>query len=198
MDEQRSCASAARVALARIRLIVVLAISLAACRGVPSPNSDDPASTGPPSLGGRSICPGSVRLVASNLQGSAADAVEQLQAALEGESGFLAVVFDGEDPVVVVERPRLDEWRLREKALDIRVAPSCVDPALLASVRQVVSDMGPPDGAILSVGYDALRDHIVVWGADEADILRALDQLGTRAGSAARAAITDGILRFSP
>jgi hypothetical protein len=100
--------------------------------------------------------------VESNLQGQVADALEELQASFEGEPGFLAVVSDGEGPVIVVERLWLDQWQLRERPLGIRVAPSCVDSALLASVRRVASDMEVPEGAIVSAGYDALGDHILV------------------------------------
>ena len=181
------------------RLIVVIAFSLAGCGGSPPSGTDSGSSAAEgPTPSGRSLCLDSVREAQTNLQGQAADALEELQASNEGEPGFLAVVFDGQDLVIVVERALLNDWELRERPPGIRVAPSCVDPALLASVRHVVSGMEGVDGAILSAGYDALDDSIFVRGVSSADLLLALDELNTQAGRTARVAIADGTLRISP
>jgi hypothetical protein len=135
--------------------------------------------------------------VATNLRGAAADTLEQLQGTYEQDPGFLAVVFDGTKPIVIVERAALAGWQLRLAASGVAVAPSCVDPGLLAAVRAVVPTVAPPDG-ITSVGYNGLDDTIDVLGIDADTLVTALEKRQAGSGSAARDAIADGTLRIDP
>jgi hypothetical protein len=146
---------------------------------------------------GRSVCPGAVPWVATNLRGTVADELERLQGTYQEDPGFLAVVFDGTKSVLIVETARLPEWQRRLAPGGVAVARSCVNPGLLAAVHAVLPVVGPPDG-IVSAGYNALDDSIDVMGVDADTLVAALDAHAAGGGSAALAAIADGTLRIDP
>lgn len=146
---------------------------------------------------GRSVCPGAVSRVMTDLRGAAADALEQAQGNYEQDPGFLAVVFDGTKPVVVVEPARLAEWQVRLAPLGVAVAGSCIDPALLAAVKAVLPLVRPPDG-IVSGGYDALDDAISVIGVDAEALVATLEKASPGTGRAALDTIANGTLRINP
>lgn len=168
--------------------LLVIAATLGSCRvSIGTPGSPSmPASA-------RSECPGSVPVALSDLDGTSADTVERLQRTFEGRPGFLAVIFDGAMPIVVVEAQRLPEWQSEVGSSGITVAPSCVDPALLAAVLAVVPTLAPPD-RVTSAGYDAIRDAIRVVGLDGDTLLAALDKLDPAMSERARTAIGAGTL----
>ena len=146
---------------------------------------------------GRTVCPGSVPWVATNLRGAAADALEQLQETYEQDPDFLAVVFDGTKPIVIVEAAALSAWQLRLAGRGITVAPSCVDPGLLAAVHDVLPTVAAPD-VIVSAGYNVLDDAIGVLGVDADTLVTAIEKLHAGSGGAARDAIANGTLRIDP
>jgi hypothetical protein len=186
----------------RLRLVSLVAASLFAalatgCASTPTSTTlAGPASTPAPAEG-RTTCPGSVLRAETDLTGAPADALEQLQATYEDDPGFLAVVFDGTKPVVVVESARLAEWQLRLLPSGVAVARSCIDPALLAAVHAGLPLL-PPVGGMVSAGYDGLDDTIFVLGVDAETLVRTVDGVSPGAGRAARDAIADGTLRIDP
>lgn len=118
-----------------------------------------PPAASPP--GGRTVCPGSVRVVMTNLTGAVATRLEQLQSTYEGAPGFEAVVFDGRQSIVVVDADALPLWQQHLAGLDLAVAPSCVDKRLTVAVRDLLPALAPRDG-IASVGYNGLEDAVEV------------------------------------
>ena len=90
----------------RVRMLVSAAILLAVALPwfeadrIWGAASSDGAIT-PIEVSGRTVCPGSVAAVMTNLTGAPADAVEQLQAKYENVDGFRGVVFDGKGAVVI-------------------------------------------------------------------------------------------------
>ena len=155
-----------------------------------------PATAGPSAQpsGGRSVCPGGVARAATNLTGPAADAVERLQGAYQGDPGFLGVVFDGAKAAVIVESGKLSEWQTRLAPSGVAVARSCIDPALLVVVDRALPTVAPADG-IVSSGYDAQEDAIKVVGVDQQLLLDAIGRISADARRAAQDAIAEGTLR---
>jgi ABC-type glycerol-3-phosphate transport system substrate-binding protein len=146
------------VGLSVVRALVAVALLgglLAGCAATATQSSGPTASAAAPQ--GRSRCAGSVPVVLTNLQGAAANTLEQLQGTYEAKPGFLAVVFDGTKAVVVVEAARLPAWLADLTPNGIAVAPGCVDPALLDAVKAAVPALTPADG-ISSAGYNGLND----------------------------------------
>jgi hypothetical protein len=131
----------------------------------------------------------------TNLSGAPADALEGLQGKYGELPGFLAVVFDGTQAIVVVEAGRLAEWRNALAPSGVPVAPSCIDVELLRAVQAAVPAMANGNG-IVSAGYDGLADRIDVHGVDAEMVFRALDALGAGGADAARQAIAAGTLRI--
>ncbi|MEO5966019.1 MAG: hypothetical protein ABIR11_11185 [Candidatus Limnocylindrales bacterium] len=123
--------------------------------------------------------------------------LEQLQATYEQDPGFLAVVFDGTKPIVVVDRAALAEWQLRLVPRGVAVASSCIDTRVLAGVLLVLPTVRPPDG-IVSAGYNGLDDSIDVLGVDTDTLVAALEQQRAGGGKAALDAIARGTLRIDP
>jgi hypothetical protein len=195
---QSTKSSAGRLLATGLLATGLLAAGLVA--GCGSPEVTRPAATrdvaGPHV--GRSVCPGAVPWVATNLRGAPADALEQLQGTYEQDPGFLAVVFDGTKPIVIVEAARLAEWQLRLAPHGVAAARSCVDPALLAAVHAVLPMVRPQAGMIITAGYDGLDDSIFVIGIDADTLVSTLDKQSPGTGSAALAAIADGTLRIDP
>jgi hypothetical protein len=134
--------------------------------------------------------------VFTNLSGAPADSLEQLGATYENDPGFLAVVWDGQRSIVVVETAQLLAWQARLAPLGIVVARSCVDPALLRTVEAALPLVNVPEGVITSVGYDGLADAISVSGVDPEPLLAAMDAILPGARSEAVAAIANGSLRI--
>lgn len=180
-------------------LLVLGLLSLTQAAGCGSAATTAPAATRDPAEShvGRTVCPGSVPWVATNLRGAAADTLEQLQGTYEQDPGFLAVVFDGTKPIVIVERAALTGWQLRLAASGMAVAPSCVDPGLLAAVHEVLPTVAPAD-RIVSAGYNALDDTIDVLGIDADTLVAALEEFQAGSGGPARNAIAEGTLRIDP
>src|SRR3990172_11704996 len=83
-------------------LCLAVVVSLLAGCGSAEPTSPTETPRATPALSGRSVCPSSVPFVASNLTGRPADVLERLQGTYENDPGFLAVVFDGTEPIVIV------------------------------------------------------------------------------------------------
>jgi hypothetical protein len=173
--------------------IALLGALLVGCATAPA------ESPGPTAIAaatqGRSRCPGSAPVALTNLQGAAADTVERLQSTYEAKPGFLAVVFDGAKATVVVEAARLPEWLAELTPKGIAVAPSCVDPILLAAVKAALPGLAP-DGMV-SAGYNGLDDAIEVVGTGEDALLPALDLQQAGMGDQARAAVAAGTLRIN-
>jgi hypothetical protein len=145
---------------------------------------------------GRSACPGSVPEVLTNLHGEAlVGALEELQATYQADPGFMAVVFDGEQPIIIVEAATLPEWQRRVAPLGLTVAPSCVDPELLAAVHAVLPNVVLPDGSV-SAGHNALKDAIEVMGVEADTLLDALEEHAPGTRDVALDAIADGTLRI--
>ena len=167
---------------------------LAGCAAASGPSAGPPASAA--QAQGRSRCAGSAPVALTNLQGAAADTVERLQGTYEGRLGFLAVVFDGAKPIVVVEAESLPAWLADLTPKGVSVAPSCVDPALLAAVKAAAPALTPPNG-ISSDGYHGLDDYIDVLGVGADALLAALDKQDPALGARARNAIASGTLRVN-
>ena len=144
---------------------------------------------------GRTVCPGSVRDATGTVPAAGVDVMERLQATYEGDPGFLAVVWDNRQPVIVVARSELAAWQAELAPLKTAVAPSCVDQTLLALVHQALPRM--PNQGVMSGGYNAVDDAIFVSGADPAALLAELEALRPGAKAAALAAIEEGTLRLS-
>lgn len=177
-----------------------LLAALASACGAPALSPPDASAAVPPTapIVGRSVCPGSVPQVGTNLQGRDADTLERLGGTYQDEPGVLGVVWDGHQGVVVVEAGKLIAWQARLAPLGIAVARSCVDPTLLATVRAAFGRIPVPEGTMISGGYDALHDAISVGGVDTGVLLAAMEVVlpGTR--PAALAAIANGTLRVDP
>ena len=181
--------------MARPIVAGALGLTLAIACGEPS-RSGSASSADPASLA-RSVCPGSVPRVLTNLSGARADAVEQLQGRYGEKPGFLAVVFDGTQAIVVVESGQLAEWRAGLAPSGVSVAPSCIDVELLRGIHAAVPAMSNGAG-IVSGGYDGLADRIDVDGVAPETLFRALDALGPGGADAAREAIANGTLHLDP
>jgi hypothetical protein len=151
-----------------------------------------------PPASGRSLCPGAVPFVESNLTGAPADALERLGAMYQDDPGYLAVVFDGTKVAVIVESDMLSVWQARRAPSGVAVARSCVDPGLIRAVDQAMSKVAAPPGMIVSSGYDALADAIMVIGVDQDTLVAAIRQVSEAGGQAAIQAISDGTLRVDP
>ena len=156
-----------------------------------------PVPTAEPTAGptGRTECPGSVPSVLTGMRGGLAIALEELQASYVADPGFMAVVFDGSEPIIVVDSATLADWQVRLRPRGLAVAPSCVDTELLAAVHEVLPTVVPPDGSV-SAGYNGLDDSIDVMGIDAELFIAALEGHAPGAGDAALAAIADGTLRI--
>ena len=177
--------------------LLALAAAAGACTTVGQPSAAPlPAGYPPVERVGRSRCAGAVEAVLTGLTGEAADAVEELGGTVSDKPGYLAVVFDGSKPIVIVEAARLPGWQNELGPLGIAVAPSCIDPDLLAAVRAVLPTLVAGDW-IVGAGYDALADRISVMGVDADTLLDALDAHGAGMGPRARAAIEAGTLEIS-
>jgi hypothetical protein len=138
------------------------------------PNSQTIPATAPANAtSGRSQCPGAAPVAVTNLDGPAAHALEQLQTTYERQPGFLAVVFDGQEPTLVVDARLLPVWQLKLGPKGVAVAPSCIDTTVLAAVKAALPAVAPSDG-VVSVGYDALSDAINIVGIDSDTLLVAL------------------------
>ena len=166
------------------------------CASGPAP-SPSPSIT-PPPASGRSTCPGAVAVVETNLTGGPADALERLGATYQGDPGYLAVVFDGRNAVVIVESDMLPAWQARLAPGGIAVARSCVQPGLVRAVEQAMSRVVVPKGMIVSSGYDGLADAVRVSGVDQDTLVAAIGQGSEAAREAAIQAIADGTLRVNP
>lgn len=145
---------------------------------------------------GRTVCPGAILDATGQIPAGSVDVMERLQETYETDPGFLAVVWDGRTPVIVVDRAHVHDWTLRLAAEGIAVAPSCIDPTLLALVHEALPRINAP--GTRGGGYDALDDAIFVTGVDTEVLLTALDALQPGVRVAALAAITDGTLRINP
>lgn len=176
---------------------LAVAVGLLAGCGSAEPTSPTEMPTATAAQEGRSVCPGAVPWVATNLRGAPADALERLQGTYGNDPGFLAVVFDGVKPIVVVDLSMLAEWQERLAPTGVAVAPSCVDSALLAAVHAVLPAVRPPGGGVLA-GYFGLDDAIEVRGVDADTLVAALEQWSPGSGTKALAAIAAGTLRIDP
>ena len=178
-------------------LCLAVVVSLLAGCGSAEPTSPTETPRATPALSGRSVCPSSVPFVASNLTGRPADVLERLQGTYENDPGFLAVVFDGTKPIVIVDSSVLAEWQDWLAPSGVAVAPSCVDSTLLAAVHAVLPAVRPPGGGVMA-GYDALDDAIGVRGVDAETLAAALEQWSPGMGGTALSAIAAGTLRIDP
>lgn len=179
--------------------VALVALLSAACQ-TPAPSTAEGASDAPTAVPrvGRSICPGSVPQVLRQVDGAAADTLEELQGTYQNDPGFLGVVHDGRKAVIVVESGRLLEWHARMAPLGVAVAMSCVDPGLLASVQAALPLISEREEGVMSAGYDVLDDAITVLGVDPDELVRTLDEIAPGSESAALAAIAAGTLRIDP
>jgi hypothetical protein len=140
---------------------VALVAALSAACGTPAPSTAEgvsPATTAALRVVGRSQCLGSVPQVLRQVEGAAADTLEGLQATYENDPGFLGVVHDGKQAVIVVESGRVLEWQARMAPLGVAVAVSCVDPELLAAVQAALPLISEREEGVMSAGYDSLDD----------------------------------------
>jgi len=176
--------------------LLALVASVGGCGATVGQPASAPLPPGSPPVErvGRSQCPGAVEGVLTNLTGDAADAVEEVGGTYHGTPGFLAVVFDGSKAIVVVEAARLPDWLIELGPAGIAVAPSCIDPTLLAGVKAALPTLVAGDGTV-SAGYNALEDSISVMGVDTDTLIDALDAQQAGMGARARAAIEAGTLR---
>jgi hypothetical protein len=148
---------------------------------------------------GRTACPGSLAQIAQAIEDDATvDLLEGLQTTYEGDPGFLAVVWDGTRAVIVVETGWLPAWQTRLGPLRIAVAPSCINPALLAAIHTALPRIAAHSGGGIMAGYNVVDDAINVMGVEPDDLLAALDEVHPDARNAAVAAIADGTLRIDP
>jgi hypothetical protein len=180
----------------RLLKVGLLAVLIASCG--PS-SAAPPASIGelaiPANGVGRTVCAGSVPDAAETVPAAGAGVMERLQATYEGDPGFLAVVWDNRQPVIVVARGDLAAWQAQLAPLKTAVAPSCVDQTLFALVHEVLPRM--PNQGVISGGYNAVDDAIFVSGVDADALLAELDALQPGAKAVALTAIADGTLRLS-
>jgi hypothetical protein len=179
------------------RLVLVAALLtavLSTCGGNATPIHDASASAFAP--GSRTACAGGVPEVATNLDGAPADSLEQLQGTYENDQGFLALVWDGRKSIVIVETAQLLAWQTRLAPLRIAVARSCINPALLATVKAALARIKVPEGQSTGSGYDGLADAIFVLGVDPEVLLATMDAIRPGARAEAVAAIADGTLRI--
>jgi hypothetical protein len=131
----------------------------------------------------------------TNLYGSAADQLEELQAKYEDTAGFRAVVFDGQDAIVVVAPESLDLWRKRLAASSVSLVASCVSTPLADAVQRAVDSINVGSGGFSAVGYDALLDAMtVITTAPSADVVDAID---TALPGATGSALVAGTVRIS-
>ena len=100
--------------------------------------------------------------------------------------------------VVIVRSDMLPAWQARLAPTGVAVARSCVDPGLIGAVEQAMSKVVAPTGMIVSSGYDALADAIMVTGVDEDTLVAAIGQDSEAGRAAAIQAIADGTLRVNP
>ncbi len=175
---------------------VVLAATVAGCDRAPSASLGAHQNPVTPPKVGRSACAGSVAAVAHDLARDVADRLEELQGLFESDPGFLAVVSDGREAVIVVEGDHLVAWRARLAPRGIAVAPSCVDPTLLALVERAAAAVSTQQGGTSTTGYDALDDAILVSGVDTSVLLEEMDRIKPGSAPAALAALTAGTLRI--
>jgi hypothetical protein len=143
---------------------------------------------------GRTSCPGAVLTAMSDLTGTAADAVEALGTSYGDQPGVLAVVYDGSKPILIVERQGFPIWSAKLAGTGVSVAPSCIDPDLLAGLQAVVPELAR-SGVIVSAGYDGLDDAIVVSGGDPGTVISAVENYRPGLGDRAQEAIRQGTLR---
>jgi hypothetical protein len=174
---------------ARLGLICLLASAVAILAGCAS----ESGPTSPTAASGRTQCPGSAKRARTGLDGTAADELERLQAKYEGMAGFLAVINDGDGPVLIVEPSGLPSWTPAEPG--VRIAPSCVDSELEIAIQRVVPALRPPGNTIVSAGYDAIVDAIVVTGVTRPVLLGALGERSAAIRAKAEAALLDSTLR---
>jgi len=175
---------------------LLLAAIPASCASNPEPTPSASAST--PAASGRSMCSGSVPFVETNLSGGPADALERLGSTYQNDAGFRAVVFDGARVIVVVEPDALPDWQARLAPGGVAVARSCVAPGLIDVVDRAMARMVGPSGLIVSWGYDALKDAVMVQGVDQDALVAAIGQISDAGRRAAIEAISDGTLRVDP
>jgi hypothetical protein len=145
---------------------------------------------------GRTVCPGAVVDATGQIPADSVDVLVRLQETYENDPGFLAVVWDGRRPVIVVDRAQVQVWASRLAGEGTAVAPSCIDPTLLALVYEALPRINVPGES--GAGYDALDDAIFVTGVDTDVLLTALDAVRPGVRVAALAAIADGTLRIDP
>jgi len=146
-------------------------------------------------VGDRTTCEGSADTVLTNLGGSAADELEELQAKYEGLDGFRAVVFDGAAPAIVVAPDALSTWREKLADSGLAVVASCVSTSLLDAARRAVNETDVGDDGFSSVGYDALLDAVsAISTAPIGDIVARID---AAVPGASDAAIAHGALRIT-
>jgi putative intracellular protease/amidase len=146
-------------------------------------------------VSGRTTCQGSIDSVMTNLDGSAADQLEELQAKYENTDGFRAVVFSGKSAAIVVAPETVDAWRKALANSDVKVVASCVSTALLDATRQAVDGTSAAADGFSSVGYDALLDAVTaISTAPIADIVATVD--AAVPGDSADA-LANGALRIS-
>jgi hypothetical protein len=177
---------------ARAARSLALVLLLGAC--APSPGAEAPETELDANHVGRTRCPGSVPVAQTNLRGAAADSLEAVQGEHGLKPGFMAVIFDGTQPIVVVEAARVAEWENAMGGKRIAVAPSCVDPELLDAVMTVIPALPPPDGAVTG-GYNGLNDSIELQGVASDALLAALQRLLPGMEERAAAAMAAGTLR---
>lgn len=185
------CALAAALTLSGAVLLVF------AEAGAPvRPTGTHPMSVSDPSGGthsGRARCAGAVDAARVLNQGDAGDVLERIQAAGELAPGFLAVVHDGDGPIVVVERPFLEEWVARTAGWGVRAAPSCVPHEILTTTTVALTQIRLGPGEMTSAGYDAISDAMVVTSTfSDVEMLALL----TSDVPSAQRAYTSGTLRL--
>lgn len=187
----------------RRAIAFAIVIGAATVGGCAEPRPIEPAAASPgagsPSVGVvRSLCTGAVSSVNREVNGIAADQLEELQATFGREPGFLAVVNAAGQSVIVVEAGALPEWQNGLAGTGTRVAPSCIDPRLLRAVQGAVGRIQPAPGRFVGAGYDAFEDAINVEGTTPEALLAALEAAEPGSSSVAQAAMSAGTLRVRP
>jgi hypothetical protein len=177
---------------ARVGVTCVLAAAVTVLVGCAS-ESSPPSPSAAAAASGRSECPGSAKVARTGLDGAAADELERLQAKYEGMPGFLAAIDDGQGPVLILDSSGRPSWTPTEPG--VRIARSCVDAELERTIQDVVPALRPPGNTIVSAGYDAIVDAIVVIGVPRPVLLGALGDRSAAIRAKAEAALLDGTLR---
>lgn len=156
---------------------------------------NDSAALGAIAVSDRTTCEGAIPSVMTNLSGSDADVLEDLQSRYGDGDGFRAVVFDGNVAAIVVAPEAFGAWRARFSNSDTPVVASCVSTGLLDGALETVDrlDVGP-DGFV-SAGYDALLDAVVVTTSTSAETF--VTQVDQAVPGATSGAIADGTLRIT-